>query len=64
MLTMIGGKRMNSYTYCVMHGDIVLGRGMSIDDACLFLKALMEQYYNKMELTLAIRRESYDVTTC
>lgn len=55
---------MNSYTYCVMHGDIVLGRGMSIDDACLFLKALMEQYYNKMELTLAIRRESYDVTTC
>lgn len=48
---------MNSETYCVMHGDSVLGRGMSIDDACLFLKALMEKYYKEMELTLAIRRE-------
>lgn len=55
---------MNSETYCVMHDDIVLGRGMSIDDACLFLKALMERYYNEMELKLAIRREFYDVKAC
>lgn len=50
-------KRMNSDTYCVMHGDCELGRGMSIDDACLFLKALMEKYYNEPGLTFAIRRE-------
>lgn len=28
------------------------------------IKALMERYYNEMELTLAIRREFYDVKAC
>lgn len=54
---------MNSEIYCVMYGDVVLGKGMSLDNACLFLKALMERDYNERELTLSIRRESNDVET-
>ena len=52
---------MSSETYAVMYGDCVLGREMSLADAYLFLKALMERDYNERELTLSIRRENNDV---
>lgn len=54
---------MNSESYCVMYGDCVLGKGMSLDNACLFLKALMEQAYNEREVEFTIKRESNDVET-
>lgn len=54
---------MNSETYCVLHGDCVLGRGMNLYDACLFLKALMQDAYNEREAAFTIRRENNDVET-
>lgn len=52
---------MNSETYCVIYCDSVLGRDMSLDDACLFLKALMLDAYNEREAAFMIRRENNDV---
>ena len=43
--------------YCVVLGDnIIIAEGMSIDTACLLVKAYFEQYYEEPEMKLTIKR--------
>lgn len=45
-------------TYSVLWGGIVLAKGMSLDHAVLFVKALFSAFYNEPDLYYTIARES------
>ncbi len=48
---------MSCDTYSVWVENICVGQGMSIDHAVIFLKALMQEFYNEPTLSIAIQRE-------
>jgi len=45
-------------TYSVWVENICVARGMSIDYAVIFLKAIMQEYYNETTLAITIEREA------
>ena len=45
-------------TYSVLVEKICVGQGMSIDNAVIFLKALMQEFYNEPTLSITVQRES------
>lgn len=52
---------MGSDTYSVAHGSAVLARGMSLDDALLFVQALLNKYWRESSLFYTIARESKEI---
>ena len=49
---------MSCDTYSVFVEKICVAHGMSIDYALIFLKAIMETYYNETNLAITIEREA------
>lgn len=51
---------MESETYCVLYGEIVLAKEMSLAMALLLIEALMMKYHEERELAYTIKREAYE----
>lgn len=48
------GEEMVENLYQVRVGKCVVAKGMRLEDACLFAKALFQEYGNDMELEVTI----------
>ena len=49
---------MGCSTYSVIVENVCVAHGMSIDYAVIFLKAIMQEYYNDTDLAITIEREA------
>lgn len=52
---------MSSDTYSVAHGSEILARGMNLDDALLFVRALINKYWREPSLFYTIVREPKEI---
>lgn len=48
---------MGSDTYSVAHGGEILARGMNLDDALLFVRALLNKYWAEASCFYTVVRE-------
>ena len=48
---------MGSDTYSVAHGSEILARGMNLDDALLFVRALLNKYWAEASCFYTVVRE-------
>ena len=44
--------------YSVWYGEVLLAEHMSIGNACLFIEALFQKFYNEPDLMYTIKRET------
>lgn len=44
-------------TYSVMIENTVVAKGMSIEHACIFVKAIYNEFYNEKNLTVSLVKE-------
>ncbi len=56
---MKGNNNMEEYTYSILDGKSkkTIVTGMTLDIACIILKALMDEWYNEDKLLLILRRD-------
>lgn len=47
-------------TYTVYVGTVVAGKGMAIDYALMFAKALFSEFWNDPDISITIKKEAQD----
>lgn len=47
--------------YNVLIGKQIVAKGMTLDNAVIFLKGLFNEYYNDTQLAVTIEVETYDI---
>ena len=55
---------MTEDTYVVIIDGVVIARGMGLNNALLFTKALFKEYYNDTDLQVSVKREDTGCDEC